>query len=37
MFCEFDSECGLTEVTDIDVLEQLLKLYTEYGNSNSDI
>lgn len=30
MFCEFDLESGLTEVTDIDVLDQLLKLYTEY-------
>ena len=30
MFCEYDSEAGLTEVVDIDVIDQLLKLYTEY-------
>lgn len=30
MFCEYDADGGLTEVTDIDVIDKLLKLYTEY-------
>ncbi len=28
MFCEFDNDKGLEEVTDSDIVEELLKLYT---------
>lgn len=30
MFCEYDAERGLTEVTDLDTLDKLLKAYTEF-------
>ena len=30
MFCEYDAESGLTEVTDFDTLDKLLKAYTEF-------
>ena len=30
MFCEYDAESGLTEVTDLDTLDKLLKAYTEF-------
>ena len=30
MFCEYAAESGLTEVTDLDILDKLLKAYTEF-------